>query len=226
MLAWAEAIELAPPMPAEEAWHNAWRTEPRGYHGRWVPDADVDTPGGMFRRADPDDYSGFSYPDYKHRGGLQGLAARLKRDNPAYYQALHDDIKANGVRQPILVRYRVNGTGRLLPKPVVMDGHHRAAVAYQLGQPVMVGDYDDDQAYTAAMDTPGSSEWLATHHELKDQGGAPWRTEREPRWEPKRVATALRQELRMAADVSPALAGILGKASNYWDKGDRTNTIL
>jgi hypothetical protein len=141
--------------------------EPRDKTGKW---------SSLFHLASPAEYSKFSYPDYSHRGGLAGLAQQLEKTGPGYYEALRDDIRSNGVKQPVLVRYRINGTGRKLPSPQVMDGHHRAAVAYELGLPILVGDYDNQEHYDAAMSQFGSQDWFSSYGGVKAGGVAPWRT--------------------------------------------------
>jgi hypothetical protein len=129
------------------------------------------------RTASPGEYGQYTYPDYGHQGGIWGLIKHLQKTGGDYYRTLRADMQTNGPGVHILVRTH-NPAGRKLPKPTVMDGHHRAAVAYELGLPLQVGDYDNQEHYNAAMNA--SRPWFAEHSELKAQGETPWRKEAAP----------------------------------------------
>ncbi|MCW2929913.1 MAG: hydrolase [Actinomycetia bacterium] len=128
--------------------------------------------GNTVRMVPPEEYGKYAYPDYPRARTPVTLAKHLRKKYPEYYQALHDDIAANGVQAPVLVRYKGPG-GHPFPRPQVMDGHHRAAVAYELGMHMPVGDYDNEADYDASL--PSRQSWFRDHGEQKEQGEPPWR---------------------------------------------------
>lgn len=151
--------------PTEQASVLDLRAEGASNVGGWNPASGI-------RMVPPEEYRKYAYPDYPVKN-LPGLAKHLRKRGPAYYQALRDDVEANGVQAPILVRHQM--AGRALKRPQVMDGHHRAAVAFELGLHMPVGDYDNEEHYQAAAEH--GRMWLREHEELKAQGEAPWRKE-------------------------------------------------
>lgn len=71
-------------------------------------------------------YNSYLKQSWKHY--FPSSNTRAKRDQRiAYYKALLDDIKINGVNKPIIITDTCDG-GR-----VIVDGNHRACVAYHLG---------------------------------------------------------------------------------------------
>lgn len=140
---------------------------------RWIREGAADeAPATTVRMVPPAEYGKYEYPDYPVKT-LPALARHFKRTNPAYWQALRDDVQANGVQAPVLARFTM--AGRPLRRPRMMDGHNRAAVAYELGLHIPVGDYDNQADYDAAA--PHGREWFGQHQELKAQGVPPWRAE-------------------------------------------------
>lgn len=131
-------------------------------------------PGTTIRMVPPEEYGKFVYPDYPKARTPQKLADHFRRTNPGYFQKLRDDIEANGVHAPVLVRY-TQPNGRPLARPRVMDGHHRAAAAYDLGVHIPVGDYDNNADYDASAAQPARRQWFSDNWELKEQGLPPWR---------------------------------------------------
>ena len=134
--------------------------------------------GTTIRMAGPEEYGKYVYPDYKARTP-QALAAHFRKTYPDYFGKLKDDIAANGMHSPILVRY-TQPNGRPLKRPRVMDGHNRAAAAYELGARIPVGDYDNQADYDASSDQPGRRKWWSENWELKEQGQPPWRRHSDP----------------------------------------------
>jgi hypothetical protein len=61
--------------------------------------------------------------------GLGEISRRLYSQQPEYMSALEDDVKQNGFQHPVETEQTPEGEHHIL------DGHHRAAVAYNLGIP-------------------------------------------------------------------------------------------
>ena len=102
------------------------------------------------RMVSPEEYRTFRYPDYPKAKTPDALVRHFKRTSPDYYNKIKEDVQQNGFTTPVLVRYHGPG-GRPLPRPEVMEGHHRAAVAHELGVHLPVGDYDHQDDYDTAF---------------------------------------------------------------------------
>jgi 8-oxo-dGTP diphosphatase len=117
----------------------------------------------------PEEYGKYQFPDYPPHRTLPALGRHLRRTNPAYYEKLRADVEANGVGNPMLVRFP--GTpGYPVKKPQVMDGHHRGAVASELGIDIPVGDYHNNEHHAYSM--KAGQQWWRDNSELK-AGGIP-----------------------------------------------------
>lgn len=117
------------------------------------------------RMAPPEEYRNFSYPDYPRARTPDALVQHFKKTSPNYYDDVKRDVQANGFTTPVLVRWN-DPRGKPLRKPQMMDGHHRAAVAHELGVPLPVGDYDDPQDYDASLEARQS--WFRSHERPTD----------------------------------------------------------
>ncbi len=104
-------------------------------------------------------------PDYPAKT-LPALAGYFRKHEPDYYAAVHDHVGQHGVQEAMLVRTK-DPRGTPLKRPRVMSGHHRAAAAYEHGQDIPVGDYDDQEDYDASNRGFGH-QWWRDHHELKE----------------------------------------------------------
>jgi hypothetical protein len=122
----------------------------------------------------PEEYGKYSYPDYPRARTPASLAKYLRKAEPEYYAALHAHIAEHGVQEPVLLRER-DQRGQPLRRPVVMSGHHRAAVAWEQGRTLPVGDYDNPEDYAATVEP--SQQWWQGHGELKQQYTDPRRHE-------------------------------------------------
>jgi len=123
-------------------------------------------PWASIRTAGPDEYGKYVYPDYPAKTPAT-LARYFRKNEPDYYAAVRQHVEAHGVQEPVLLRYR-DGGGHPLKKPVVMGGHHRAAAAWELGQSLPVGDYDNPEHYEAS-NTGFAQQWWRDHSALKEQ---------------------------------------------------------
>jgi ribosomal protein S18 acetylase RimI-like enzyme len=126
------------------------------------------------RRVGPEEYSKYYYPDYPAKT-LPALARYFRKHEPDYYAAVHAHIAVHGVQEAMLVRIK-DPRGKDLKRPYVMSGHHRAAAAFEQGQDMPVGDYDDQEDY----DNSGhdfAQEWWQQHHQLKERYTDPRRHE-------------------------------------------------
>jgi 2'-5' RNA ligase/8-oxo-dGTP pyrophosphatase MutT (NUDIX family) len=113
---------------------------------------------GSVRMAAPEEYRKFHYPDYPQvKGGLGGLVRHFKKTDPDYYDKVKSDVQANGIKTPILVKYK-DPRGNDLKRPQVMEGHHRAAVAHELGIHLPVGDYDNEHDFGRSR--AGNADWF------------------------------------------------------------------
>lgn len=128
--------------------------------------------GTTIRMVPPGEYGKYEYPDYPVKT-LPALVRHFRKTNPAYWEKLRGDVERNGVQSPALARFQAGG--RPLKRPRMMDGHNRAAAAWDLGIPLPVGDYDNQADYDAAA--PHGREWFRENSDLKAQGSPPWRTE-------------------------------------------------
>lgn len=114
--------------------------------------------GRTVRMVPPEEYRKFHFPDYPTvKGGLGGLVRHFKKTDPDYYNKVKGDVQANGFTTPILVQYK-DPAGRPLAKPYVREGHHRAAVAHELGLHLPVGDYDNEADFQHSR--AGNAEWF------------------------------------------------------------------
>lgn len=158
------------------------------------------------RMVPPEEYSKYDYPDYRYKT-LPRLARHFREDAPAYWKALKDHVAANGMEAPVLTRDY--GGGRPLR---VMDGHHRAAAAYELGLHIPVGDYDNEDDYNATV-KPGQ-DWYREYSNLKTIG--PVRHESAADWRNDRCS---RQPLRVIREVSAEARTASGSNSGPWYHG-------
>jgi len=155
---------------ADERWRNSGESYPRGprpqqsHYGTGIEReaAAAEGPAGI-RMVEPEEYRKYVFPDYPAKT-LPALARHLRKNSPGYYDKLRADVQANGVRTPLLVRFP-GVPGHPVKKPQVMDGHHRGAVASELGLPVPVGDYDNEEHYRSAMQA--GQAWFRENHDLK-----------------------------------------------------------
>lgn len=122
------------------------------------------------RQVPPEEFSKYHYPDYRV-STLPALVRHFKKTSPDYFNEIRDDVQRNGFTTPVLVRRNGPG-GRPLPKPQVMEGHHRAAVAYDLGMPLPVGDYDNPADYDIAFQA--GQPWFREHQRPSE--GVSWKT--------------------------------------------------
>lgn len=113
---------------------------------------------GSVRMVQPDEYSGFHYPDYPGKSTLPALVKHFRKTDPDRFNEIRDDVQKNGFTTPILVKWN-DPRGTPFKKPQVMSGHHRAAVAYDLGLPLPVGDYDNEADFEQA--NAGNRAWFS-----------------------------------------------------------------
>lgn len=118
------------------------------------------------RQVPPEEYSRFHYPDYPGKSTLPALIKHFKTTEPDRFNEIRDDVQRNGFTTPILVKWN-DPRGKPLKKPHVMEGHHRAAVAYDLGLHLPVGDYDNDADFEQS--NRGNREWFGKRASLKRQ---------------------------------------------------------
>jgi 8-oxo-dGTP diphosphatase len=137
-------------------------------------EAAAELDGTTIRMVPPEEYRKYAYPDYPVKS-LPALARHLRKLNPAYYDTLRGKIEESGVQEPVLARFSQNGSGRPLKQPQMMNGHHRAAIAHELGLHLPIGDYDNHADYEAAHQV--GMEWFREYSELKAAGKSGWRTE-------------------------------------------------
>lgn len=113
----------------------------------------ADDPGPS-RTMQPEEYGSLHFPD--HPGlNLDQVAKRLRQSAPAYYDALKSHIAEHGIQAPVL-----------LDGKNVMDGHHRLAIAHELGMAAPLGDYNNPDHYNQAMDHPSGKEWYRKRTEM------------------------------------------------------------
>lgn len=113
---------------------------------------------GSVRMVAPEEYRKFHFPDYPQvKGGLGGLARHFKKTDPDYFNKVREDVQKNGFTTPILVQYK-DPRGNDLKKPYVREGHHRAAVAHDLGIHLPVGDYDNEHDFQNSR--RGNASWF------------------------------------------------------------------
>jgi 8-oxo-dGTP diphosphatase len=144
-------------------------TEDNGIHIGYVGLHDYDkairrltrwTKTSSIQMIGPDEYSRYHFPDYPQAKSLPRLVRHFEKTEPEYFQTIKDEVARDGVTTPVLVR-RNDPAGRPMARPTVMQGHHRAAAAYSLGQHLPVGDHDDPEDF--AMAERGNRAWFATH---------------------------------------------------------------
>lgn len=127
------------------------------------------------RMVPPEEYRKFAYPDYYPKARTpNSLAAHFKKTSPEYYEKAKKDVQENGFSTPALARWKDN-RGNPLKRPIMMDGHHRAAIAHELGIHLPVGDYDDNEDYQAASEA--GREWFKENQRPTDdmvRHGAYW----------------------------------------------------
>lgn len=111
------------------------------------------------RMVAPDEYRKFHFPDYPSAKTLPALVKHFKQNDGPYYAKIKKDIQENGFTTPVLVRYK-DPRGKALKKPELMQGHHRAAVAHELGLHLPVGDFDNNDDFDRS--NRGNSAWFAT----------------------------------------------------------------
>lgn len=129
---------------------------------------------GSVRMVPPEEYRKFHFPDYPQvKGGLAGLARHFKKTDPDYFAKIRDDVQKNGFTTPILVQYK-DPAGRPLARPYVREGHHRAAVAHDLGIPLPVGDYDSEDDFEQSR--RGNAEWFQNNQ--RPRRGISWEAAR------------------------------------------------
>ena len=131
-------------------------------------------PWDSIRMASPDEYGKYDYPDYPRARTPATLAKYFRKHEPEYYETVRRSVEAHGVQEPVLLRYK-DPRGTPLKRPAVMSGHHRAAAAWELGKPLPVGDYDNQEHYDAST-TDFGQKWWRDHHGLKEQYTDPRRT--------------------------------------------------
>lgn len=122
------------------------------------------------RQVPPEEYSKYHYPDYRV-STLPALVRHFKKTSPDYFDEIKKDVRENGFTTPVLIRTNGPG-GRPLKKPQVMEGHHRAAVAYDLGIHLPVGDYDNPADYDVAFQA--GQKWFREHQRPTE--GVSWKT--------------------------------------------------
>lgn len=131
-------------------------------HGGGLDHAYVTASGtrrtATIRMVPPEEYGNFHYPDYPQAKTPSALVKHFKKTSPEYYEKVKQSVQENGFTTPVLVRWNDPG-GRRLKKPHVMEGHHRAAVAHELGLPLPVGDYDDNDDYDTSA--KGGRNWFS-----------------------------------------------------------------
>ena len=127
--------------------------------------------GRTVRQVSPEEYGNFHFPDYpKVRGGLGGLVQHFQKTDPDYYNKIKSNVQQVGhFTTPILVRYK-DPRGNPLKQPQVMEGHHRAAIAHELGMHLPVGDYDNMADFDHSQ--RGNREWFANNE--RPQRGISW----------------------------------------------------
>lgn len=118
------------------------------------------------RMVPPEEYQNFRYPDYPQAKNPAALVRHFKKTSPEYYDKVKRDVQANGFTTPVLVRWK-DPRGKPMRKPEVMEGHHRAAVAHELGMHLPVGDYEDQSDYDTAF-RAGQSWWQDNHRPTDD----------------------------------------------------------
>lgn len=177
-ISWKPDVEH--PEADEHGWVHHTFDEPRKHTaGRDAGDefrpvkmgANQDEPESSIRMVPPEEYSKYHYPDYRVKT-LPALIKHFRKTSPEYYDKIKSDVQQNGFTTPVLVRTHGPG-GRRLPKPQVMEGHHRAAVAYDLGLPLLVGDYDNQTDYDTAF--KAGQQWFRTHQ--RPEEGISWSKE-------------------------------------------------
>jgi hypothetical protein len=102
------------------------------------------------RQVPPEELGNFHFPDYPKARTPAALVKHFKKTSPEYFEKVKDDVAKNGFSTPALARFN-DPRGRPLKKPVFMEGHHRAAVAHELGIHLPVGDYDSHEDYDVAF---------------------------------------------------------------------------
>lgn len=158
---------------------------------------------GSVRMAAPEEYRKFHYPDYPQvKGGLGGLVRHFKKTDPEYYDKVKSDVQANGIKTPILVKYK-DPRGNDLKKPQVMEGHHRAAVAHELGIHLPVGDYDNEHDFSRSR--AGNADWFQNNQ----------RTPKGISWEASRKTAAPGEE----SQHTPGPVGLPDENSYTHDQG-------
>lgn len=123
------------------------------------------------RQAPPEEYAKYRYPDYPAKS-LPALVKHFRKTEPEYYDTLKNHIAEHGITEPAMVRF-TDPRGRPLKQPEMDAGHHRAAVAYELGLHLPVGDRDDPEDFEATR-APARA-WFTEHGEEKARNAPSWR---------------------------------------------------
>lgn len=117
------------------------------------------------RMVEPEEFRRFRYPDYPQASTPEQLVRHFKATSPDYYHQIKNDVQKNGFTTPVLVRWN-DPRGKPLKRPEVMEGHHRAAVAHELGIRLPVGDYDNQDDYDVSF--RAGQDWWRDHERPTD----------------------------------------------------------
>jgi hypothetical protein len=139
--------------------------------GRLPKHLDGSTRTASIRMVPPEEFKNFSFPDYPKAKTPDALVKHFQKTSPEYYNKIKDDVQKNGFSTPVLVRWH-DPRGKPLKKPQLMTGHHRAAVAHELGIPLPVGDHASQEDFDTAFQ--GERAWFAENqrptHDMPHEG--------------------------------------------------------
>lgn len=136
--------------------------------------------GSTVRQVPPEEYRKFQLHDYPTARTLPALVKHFKQNDAEYYAKVKADVQANGFTTPALAKFK-DPRGNPLKKPVLWEGHHRAAVAHELGLHLPVGDYDNDADHAQAQ--AGNEKWFRTDPRAEHTAAALPRPELPPEQE-------------------------------------------
>ena len=142
--------------------------QPAPKRRHWRQGVAEDVPS--IRMVPPEEYSKYHYPDYPVKT-LPSLAKYFRQKAPRYYDMLKQHIAENGIQEPLLIRTHGPG-GQAWKRPQAMNGHHRAAAAYELGLHMPVGDYDNEEHFDAGREF--AQKWFSDHWQDKEEELPPW----------------------------------------------------